>query len=199
MKTFEKVFDKVTNIVETFVFVFSATLIIGVSALICLEMVMRNIGRSMVIVEELALIALGWISFFAGAYCFRKRGHVMLDLVFAKLPQHLKLTLYTLTYAVGIIFMIWIIYEARHFTTMLMRTPMVQSGLPRGLINMGLPVGGSFIVFFLVTDLIETHVLKRRRSLMTQDELQSIAIAAAKEKYVEDLDLNLDQYKTEAK
>jgi TRAP-type C4-dicarboxylate transport system permease small subunit len=59
---------------------------------------------------------------------------------------------------------------------------MIQSRLPRGLINMGLPVGGCFIIFFLVTDLIETLVLKRRRSLMTQEELQNIAIEeAAKE------------------
>jgi TRAP-type C4-dicarboxylate transport system permease small subunit len=65
---------------------------------------------------------------------------------------------------------------------MQMRTPLVQSRLPRGLISMGLPVGSCFIIFFLITDLIETLVLKRRRSLMSQEELQNLAIKeAAKE------------------
>jgi TRAP-type C4-dicarboxylate transport system permease small subunit len=182
VETFEKIFDKVANIVETIVFVISATLIMGVSLLICVEMLMRNLGRSLIMVEELSLIGLGWISFFSGAYCFRKKGHVLVDFIYAKFPQKTKLALYTVTYTVGIIFMARIAYESRLFAIMQMRTPLIQSRLPRGFISMGLPFGSCFIIFFLITDLIETLVLKRRRSLMSQEELQDLAIKeAAKE------------------
>jgi TRAP-type C4-dicarboxylate transport system permease small subunit len=179
---FEKIFDRITNIVETIVFIISSILIMGVSLLICVEMIMRNLGHSLIMVEELSLIGLGWISFFAGAYCFRKKGHVLVDFIYAKFPQKVKVALYTITYMVGIIFMVRIAFESRLFAIMQMRTPLIQSRLPRGLISMGLPVGSCFIIFFLITDLIETLILKRRRSLMSQEELQNMAIEeAAKE------------------
>lgn len=182
MKRWENTFDVIADIVENVVFFIAAILIIIVSTIVSVELISRNLGHSFVIVEELSMILLGWISFFAAAYAFRKRAHVVVDFIYAKFRTKTKIILYALTYIFALVFMIYIIIASTKIALVQMNIPMTLSRLPRGMIYWGLPVGGSFIVFFIITDLIETLIFKRKDSLLTEEE-----------KYVQDLEESKDE------
>lgn len=170
MKRFENAFDLIVDFVEKFVFIIAATLIIIVSTVVSAELISRNLGHSFIIVEELSMILLGWISFFSAAYAFRKRAHVVVDFIYAKFGTKTKVVLYTVTYIFALVFMVYIIDASIKIAVIQMNIPMTLSGLPRGLIYWGLPIGGCFIVFFIITDLIESLILKRKESLLTEEE-----------------------------
>lgn len=180
LKKFERILDTTANIVEKFVFFVSAVLIIVVSTIVSMELISRNLGHSFVIVEELSMILLGWISFFSAAYAFRKRAHVAVDFLFAKFNKKVKVILYTLTYSFALVFMIYIIDVSIQNAVTQMNIKLTLSRLPRGLIYWGLPIGGCFIVFFILVDLIETLILKRRASLITEDEKYTSDIEKSK-------------------
>lgn len=172
MKTFEKVFDIVCNIVEKFLFYFVSILIVTISAIVCAEIIARNLfNHSFVIVEELSMIMLAWIAAFSCGYAVRRRAHVSVDALYAKFPKQVKYALYTITYVGMLIFMIYIVDASFGFAKMQMKIPLTQSRIPRGVISYGLPYGGIFTVFFLAADLVETLILKRDRSIRTSIEV----------------------------
>lgn len=172
MQKFVKVFDGICTCIEKFLFYFVSVLIVAISTLVSAEIISRNIfNHSFVIVEELSMIMLAWIAAYSCAYTLRKRGHVVVDGIFAKFSKKGRLILYTITYVGCMIFMIYIVASSFKFAKLQMKIPMTLSRIPRGWIYWGLPTGGCFTIFFFITDLIETLIFKRERSILTSMEV----------------------------
>ena len=176
----KSVFDSVVGFVETLVFVVSAVCIIVLAALVCAEIVMRNLGRSMVVVEELCFILLGWTAFLSAAYTFRRRGHISIDFFYGKLPMAWRKIVYAAVYLGIIVFFVYIVHKGWGIAGRQMRIPLTQSRLPRGLIFWGLPVGTIFSIFFMLADMVETFVFGNTASLTTQEEKQVEEIEAGR-------------------
>ena len=172
MKTFEKIFDKVCFILEKFLFYFVSILVLAITFIVSAEIISRNLFRhSFIIVEELSMIMLAWIAAYSSGYAVHRRAHVGVDALYAKFSPKVRLVLYTLTYVVCTIFMVYIVVTSFGFAKMQMKIPLTQSRIPRGWIYYGLPTGGIFTIFFLIADLIETLVFKRDRSIRTQQDV----------------------------
>lgn len=176
----KSLFDAVVGFFETIVFVVTAACIIILAALVCAEIIMRNLGRSMIIVEELCFIMLGWTAFLSAAYTFRRRGHISIDFFYGKLPPAWRKVLYAATYLGIIVFFLYIAEKGWGIATRQMKIPLTQSRLPRGLIFWGLPVGTAFSIFFMLADLVETFVFGSTASLTTQEEKQAEEIEAGR-------------------
>lgn len=176
----KSVFDAVVGFFETIVFVITSTCIIVLAALVCAEIIMRNLGRSMVIIEELCFILLGWTAFLSAAYTFRRRGHISIDFFYGKLSPTWRKILYAITYTGIIVFFAYITDKGLGIALRQMKIPLTQSRLPRGLIFWGLPVGTGCCIFFMLADLIETFVFGNNASLTTQEEKQIEEIEAGR-------------------
>lgn len=178
----KSIFDAVVGFFETIVFVVAAICIIVLAALVSAEIIMRNLGHSMVIIEELCFIVLGWTAFLSAAYTFRRRGHISIDFFYGKLPLTWRKIIYAVTYAGIIVFFVYIAYKGWGIANRQMMIPLTQSRLPRGLIFWGLPVGTIFCIFFMLADLAETFVFGNTASLTTQEEKQVEEIEAGRAK-----------------
>ncbi len=172
MHSFKSVMNFVLNGLEDLVFTISAILIIVLASLVSAEIILRNLGYSMVITEEICFIFLGWTAFLAASYTFRKRGHVSVDFFYGKMSMKWRKILYAATYIGTIVFLAFIVYKGWGIAMRQMKIPLTQSRLPRGLIFWGLPVGCSISIVFLVGDLIETFLFGNDASLTTQEERQ---------------------------
>jgi TRAP-type C4-dicarboxylate transport system permease small subunit len=174
------IFDAVVGFFETIVFVVTSACIIILAGLVSAEIIMRNFGKSMVIIEELCFIMLGWTAFLSAAYTFRRRGHISIDFFYGKLPPVWRKILYAAVSVSIIIFFAYIMEKGLGIATRQMRIPLTQSRLPRGLIFWGLPVGAGFSIFFMIADLVETFVFGNNASLTTQEEKQEEEIEAGR-------------------
>ena len=93
--TFKDIFEKIAWIVERIVFWFCTFLLLGITAIVCLEIFSRNIvGHSFIWVEEISMIMLGWLAYISAAYTVRKKGHVALEFLYKKFPMPARKALF---------------------------------------------------------------------------------------------------------
>ena len=93
--TFKDIFEKIAWIVERIVFWFCTFLLLGITAIVCLEILSRNIvGHSFIWVEEISMIMLGWLAYISAAYTVRKKGHVALEFLYKKFPMPARKALF---------------------------------------------------------------------------------------------------------
>ncbi len=170
--TFKDIFEKIAWVVERIVFWFCTFLLLGITAIVCLEILSRNIvGHSFIWVEEISMIMLGWLAYISAAYTVRKKGHVALEFLYKKFPMPARKALFVIFTLGMIAFFAFIFTSGVGNAKMLSRIPLTQTRLPRGLIYSGLPVGCVLMIYFFIVDFVETIFFKQTDSLMAADEL----------------------------
>ena len=156
MQKFARAISRVAAWLEQIVRVVS---MLGVGFLICmvfLQVARRTLtGKSIVEIEELSIVLASWVAFLTISYAVRKRVHVRIDVLTAKLPFRVQYVLELLIQVAIFVMAIVLVVFGWQLAQNKMMVPMTVLPINSIWWYISYPVGMSFTCFFLFDNVVQ--------------------------------------------
>ncbi|MFK7890257.1 MAG: TRAP transporter small permease [Granulosicoccus sp.] len=144
--------NRVSQVLEFVLEWFLIVLMVGLTSIVVIAVIFRKLDASLAWYDEVASVALSWITYYGGALAVLKRKHIGFDSVLLAIPMRLRMYLAVFAELVFIAFFVLLAWAGWQVLMVLQGTTLVSlRWVPVQLTQSVIPVGA---VLFIVCELL---------------------------------------------
>lgn len=171
MKGVIKVLIGIFNVAYKILAEYSKYVLIVIVGIVSADVFSRNfLGGSIMWGQEISLVLIVWMCFLSMAVGEEKDLHISIEMFYNRMPKIVQKVVYyinkTLIVGVGVFFVIYGIKLVKN--TWISYMP--ASRLPAGLLYIMIPVGGGFMAYFALLDIL--GLKKYKNTTLHEDEVE---------------------------
>lgn len=156
MQKFVQAISGVAAWLEKIVRIVSMVVVGFLICMVFLQVARRTLtGKSIIEIEELSIVLASWVAFLTIAYAVRKRVHVRIDVLTAKLPFRVQHILELIIQAVIFVMAVVLVIFGWELAQKKMMVPMTVLPINSIWWYISYPVGMTFACFFLFDNVVQ--------------------------------------------
>lgn len=173
------IIKKILKILDHFEDWFNAIVLLGTTALLFINVVLRYFDMSITWAEEASRYLIAWLAFVGGSLCVKHGEHVGIDLLVQVSSPRMKKFLILSSELIATIFMLFFTYYGGKLTLSTFETGQISTGImmPMWIVYSAIPIGCFLMAIRFFQRFIKTLRKKADASLIKVDDSGNVDIS----------------------